>query len=195
MKNVKQQSFHRFTLLPLYFFTFLLFHLFTSCTADPSIDRSNVCRFTFTYQDHPTSKIFVAAKSAGYYVFVTTRGDGKKSLRHVYVQSNDGSTDIEDNIIRTDIENSLNYVLGASNDIGLIIGTTNFSGLQAYDRTCPNCDVLRALQWTGDRQHVKCNTCQRVYALETGVVDSGDQGAPLRRYMCVFNGVALNAYN
>ena len=158
-----------------------------------SIDHTTLCRFTFLYSYHSTSLIFVAAQNPGCYVFVSTRGDGKSVTRQVNVESNDGRT--EQNTIRTAVENNFPYVLGTNNEIGLIIGMTNFDGLRAYDRCCPNCNLQRALQWTGDKQHVKCNLCSRVYSLETGVVTDGEQGNILRRYNCSFNGESLNAWN
>ncbi len=171
----------------------LIAGLFISSCENGSIDHTTMCRFTFLYGDHPTSLIFVAAQNPGYYVFVSTRGDGKSAVRHVSVSGNDGQE--EDNIIRTAVENNFPYVLGTNNEIGLIIGMTNFDGLRAYDRCCPNCNLQRALQWTGDKQHVKCNLCSRVYSLETGVVTDGEQGNILRRYNCSFNGESLNAWN
>jgi nitrite reductase/ring-hydroxylating ferredoxin subunit len=166
-----------------------------ACDADSTISRENRCRFTFSYQDHPSSKLFVAVQNPGSYAFVWTKGDGKTISRHVYVLHNEQGAETEDNIIRTAPENQLEYTLGASNEIGLIIGASNFNGLQAYDRVCPNCAIERALQWTGNRQQVVCNECQRTYALETGGIIAGDEGSPLKRYNCSFNGMALNAWN
>ena len=166
-----------------------------ACEADSTINRENRCRFTFSYQDHATSNLFVAIKSPGSYAFVWVKGDGKSVPRHVYVLSNEEGAKQEDNIIRTAPENQLEYTLGASNEIGLIIGCSNFNGLQAYDRVCPNCQVQRALQWTGNRQQVVCNDCHRTYALETGGIIAGDEGSPLKRYNCAFNEIALNAWN
>ena len=121
--------------------------LFTSCEAEAPVSRKYVCRFVFSYRDHSTSLLFAAAQNPGTYVYVTTKGDGKTSVRHVYVNSNDSKTPQEDNVISTDIENYSSYVLGASNSIGLFIGTTNFNGLWAYDRACPNCSSLQAMNW------------------------------------------------
>lgn len=166
-----------------------------ACKADEIVSRSNLCRFVFNYDLHPTSLLFAAARNAGYYVFVTTEGDGKTTVRHVYVTSNDGKTPREDNIISTDRENYSSYQLGANNSIGLIIGMTNFNGLWAYDRSCPNCISLKALEWTGNRQQVICNKCQRTYDLETGNIISGEAGESLMRYFCSFDGSLLRAWN
>lgn len=169
--------------------------LFTSCEADDIVSRRYPCHFIFSYQEHSTSMLFAAARVPGTYVYVTTKGDGKSSVRHVYVNSNDGKTPQEDNVISTDLENYSSYILGASNSIGLFIGTTNFNGLWAYDRACPNCSRLQAMDWTGNRQQVACPRCQRTYELETGNIISGDEGERLMRYYCTFDGSILRAYN
>lgn len=169
--------------------------LLTACEAEAPVSRKYVCRFVFSYREHPTSLLFAAAQNPGTYVYVTTKGDGKNSVRHVYVNSNDSKTPQEDNIISTDLENYSSYVLGASNSIGLFIGTTNFNGLWAYDRVCPNCSNLQAMNWTGNRQQVICPRCQRIYELETGAISSGDEGSSLMRYFCSFDGSILRAWN
>ncbi len=162
---------------------------------DSSISREDRCSFTFSYEDHRTSTLFVAVQNPGCYVFVSTKGDGKNTVRHVYVVSNEEGAEVEDNIIRTAPENNLEYRLGANNEIGLIVGCTNFNGLCGYDRTCPNCTVLRALQWTGNRQKVTCKECKRTYDLETAAVIEGAGGSPLKRYYCAFNGIAVRVWN
>jgi len=173
--------------------------LLSACTVDDTISHDSICRFTFTEQYHSASQLFVAVKNPGSYAFVWTRGDGKKVVRRVYVLPNTEGAVEEVNNITVAIENNLNYVLGTSNEIGLIIGMTNFNGTRAYDRCCPNCIVQRALQWTGsNRQKVVCGTCQRIYELESGVVSEGAQSAddrPLKRYNCVYNGIAINVWN
>ena len=68
--------------------SFLLF--LTSCEAEAPVSRKYVCRFVFSYKDHATSLLFAAAQNPGTYVYVTTKGDGKNSVRHVYVNSNFG---------------------------------------------------------------------------------------------------------
>lgn len=166
----------------------------TGCGAQDSISRENRCWFLFSYTDHPTSILFNIVQNPGCYAYVTTRGDGKSSPRHVVVRSNDASTPIEDNLIRTAPENELRYELGASNDIGLIIGMTNFNGQRAYDGCCPNCSYT-AMDWTGNRQHVKCSKCSRTYSLETGNITEGSEGRSLLLYNCTFDGTALRAWN
>jgi nitrite reductase/ring-hydroxylating ferredoxin subunit len=169
--------------------------LLTSCQADGIVSRRYGCHFVFSYEQHSTSLLFAAARSAGTYVYVTMAGDGKTTARHVYVTSNDGKTPREDNIIATDKENYTTFQLGASNSIGIFIGLTNFNGLWAYDRQCPNCGGSQALNFTGNRQQVGCGKCQRIYDLETGGIVSGEQGDPLMRYFCSFDGTLLRAWN
>ena len=111
------------------------------------------------------------------------------------VKFNDPSVPLEDNIIRTDLENNLRYDLGANNDIGLIIGCTNFDGPRAYDGSCPNCPTLRAMNWSGNRQQVTCSQCSRTYSLDTGNIISGEEGSSLMRYNCAFDGTTVRAWN
>ena len=169
--------------------------LLASCQADGIVNRRYACHFVFSYEQHSTSLLFAAARNPGSYVYVTVTGDGKTTARHVYVTSNDGKTPREDNIIATDKENYTTYQLGASNSIGIFIGLTNFNGLWAYDRQCPNCGGSQALDFTGNRQQVGCQKCHRTYDLETGSIVSGTDGDALMRYFCSFDGTLLRAWN
>lgn len=163
---------------------------------DDVISRRYPCRFQFYAEQHPTSIIFSACKSPGSYVYIYTKVLAN-GVRHVYAQSNDEKTPTEDNIISTDKElNYTAYLLGANNEIGLIVGCTNFNGLAAYDRTCPNCTGMRPLGWSSqNRQQVFCNACKRTYDLETGAITTGSKGDALLRYGCNFDGARLNVGN
>ena len=178
-----------------FFLIFSVLVLFWACDAQDPISREYRCWFLFSATDHPTSILIAAVQNPGSYARVTTHGDGKNTPRHVLVRSNDPSVAEEDNIIRSAIENELRYELGASNDIGLIIGCTNFDGPRAYDAACPNCSVLKALNWTGNRQQVICSKCNRTYLLDTGNIISGEEGESLRRYNCTFDGTTIRAWN
>ncbi len=162
---------------------------------DDFISRRYPCRFQFDGELHPTSIILSACKSPGSYVYVYTKITN--NVRHVYAQSNDSKTPIEDNVITTDKEaNYSAYLLGANNEIGLIIGCTNFNGVTAYDRICPNCATLQPLIWcSNNRQRVTCNSCKRIYELETGAIVDGAEGDGLLRYGCNFNGTFLRVGN
>ena len=167
---------------------------FVACAEDDPISHRYPCRFFFYFEPHPTSLIFAAYRSAGMYVSVRTavENNGK---RHVYVQSNDGRTE-EDNLITTDIEMQAPYMLGASNTVGLIVGSTNFSGPVAYDRTCPNCATHQPLYWNeANRQQVECTKCKRTYELETGGIVGGSHGDVLLRYNISFDGNRLAVGN
>lgn len=158
-----------------------------SCKEDDPISHRYPCRFRFAVQGHETSIIFTACRSAGTYVYVYTRIDNH-GVRHVLAQSNSEKQSEEDNVIATDKEaNYQAYMLGASNEIGLIVGRTNFSGLTAYDRICPNCSGLLPLTWTGNRQQVACDHCHRTYDLETGNIIGGSDGDALLRYRASFD--------
>ncbi len=182
-------------ILVVFLFSSIL--LMPSCKKeDDYISRRYPCRFQFNGELHPTSIILSACKSPGSYVYVYSKIENN-GVRHVYAQSNDGKTPTEDNIISTDKEaNYSAYILGASNEIGLIIGCTNFNGLVAYDRICPNCSSKQALAWTKEnKQKVVCNKCKRTYELETSSLVSGDDGDGLLRYGCSFNGTMLSVGN
>jgi ribosomal protein S27AE len=170
--------------------------LMSSCKKeDDPISRRYPCRFQFYADQHPTSIIVTACKSPGSYVYIYTEVDSKH-IRHVYALSNDGKSPVEDNLITTDKEvNYTAYLLGANNAIGLIVGCSNFNGLVAYDRTCPNCVGLQPLAWATNRQQVSCGNCHRTYNLETGTIASGDGGDALLRYGCNFDGARLSVGN
>ena len=150
-------------------------------------------RFFFFEQEHPTSLIFSAYKSPGMYVYVYTRVVDQK--RHVYVQSNDSRMPAEDNLITTERESRAAYLVGAVNEIGIIIGCSNFNGPKAYDRICPNCASYQAMAWAKNVQHVVCNRCKREYDLETGAIVSGDDGDALMRYGISYDGSKLYVGN
>lgn len=147
------------------------------------------------YDLHQTSLAFAAVKSVGMYVSITTKGDGRTAVRHVYVTSNEKGAPTEDIIIRSDDENYRVFQLGRSNETGLIVGCTNFNGPVAYDRSCPNCGELQKLEFTGNRQQVACDGCKRSYMLDTGGIISGASGDPLQLYKCQFDGVWLTVTN
>jgi len=166
-----------------------------ACEGDYPYSRRYPCHFLLKYQTHQTSLAFSAVQTPGTYVSVTTTGDGRNTVRHVYVTSNDGKTPVEDNVIRNDDENYRTFQLGRSNSVGLIVGCTNFNGPVAYDRSCPNCTALKALEYCRNRQHVSCEACGRTYMLDTGGVVDGERGEPLMRYECRFDGAWLSVTN
>lgn len=172
--------------------------LFFSCKEDDPISRRYPCRFTFYRQPHPTSIIFTACQSPGTYVYVytTVEKEGDHSYRFVNALSNDGKTPTERNRIETQVETNIPYMLGASNEIGLIVGLTNFNGLTAFDRVCPNCSGLQPLAWAkSNKQRVNCSKCNRTYELETGNIVEGADGDALLRYGISIDDVRLNVGN
>lgn len=170
--------------------------LLSSCKPeDDGISRRYPCRFQFHADLHPTSLIVTACKSSGCYVYIYTKFDNR-GVRHVYAQMNNNRTPTEDILITTEKEKSYtSYLLGANNEIGLIVGLTNFNGLVAYDRTCANCAEREPLAWASDGwTKVSCTKCKRVYDLETGALLSGS-GDGMLRYGCSFNGQLLTVGN
>ncbi len=173
---------------------------FTSCTKENNMisDRYR-CIFHFYRQIYPTSMLFAAYSSPGTYVGVYTKMEMDKdkgvTYRYVYVESNSKNTPVERNRIEAQVALNVPYQLGASNEIGLIVGCTNFNGPVAYDRTCPNCIGTYPLSWVDARQQVTCKNCNRIYELETAAIISGADGDPLMRYMVSMDDVRLNVWN
>lgn len=166
-----------------------------ACEGDYPYSRRYPCQLMLKYETHMTCMVFAAIKSPGMYVSITTKGDGRTAVRHVYVTSNEKGATTEDVIIRNDDENYRTFQLGRSNDVGLIVGCTNFNGPVAYDRSCPNCESLEALNFDGNRQQVSCKGCKRLYMLDTGGIISGESGDALLPYSCQFNGAWLVVTN
>jgi nitrite reductase/ring-hydroxylating ferredoxin subunit len=179
------------------FVTMLLLCLHSCDKAEDPISHRYPCRFFFYREMHPNSILFAAYASPGSYVYVYTKIETTEGAAHrfVYVQSNDGRTALERNRIETQIEANAPYMLGASNEIGLIVGCTNFNGPAAYDRTCPNCAERQPMAWTENRQRVACSSCKRKYELETGAVVEGAEGDALMRYKVGCDDVKLTVGN
>lgn len=173
----------------------LLALLCCACEGDYTYSRKYACQLMLMYELHPTCLAFAAVQSPGMYVSITTKGDGKTSVRYVYVTSNEQGAETEKIAISSDKENYRAFQLGRSNDTGLIVGCTNFNGPVAYDRSCPNCETLETLTFTGNRQQVACSKCGRTYMLDTGGIIGGDAGNPLLLYSCRFDGTWLIATN
>ena len=178
----------------------LMTMLTTSCKEDDVVSHRYPCRFYFYYQMHPTSLVFSAYRSPGNYVYVYQKmeNDPERGVvfRYICVQSNDGKTPLERNRIETQVESNVPYVLGANNEIGLIIGCTNFNGPVAYDRICPNCTGYFPLTWVAtNRQRVECSNCKRVYELATGAIVEGNGGDALLRYKVSLDEVRLSVGN
>ncbi len=174
--------------------------LVASCTKENSmISRRYPCRFHFYFQMHPSSMLMAAYNSPGTYVFTYSKVEMDRergaSYRYVYVVTNNPDTPEERNRIETQIESNVPYMMGASNEVGLIVGRTNFNGPVAYDRACPTCTGVYPLAWNGRKAQVVCNNCKRVYDLETGAIVEGAEGEPLMRYMVSVDDVKLTVMN
>lgn len=156
------------------------------CGAENSISNKFACRFIFLTQNHAGNTLEVALTGYGTYTFVSA--SYRNGVWHILSTPNDGKNKTEDIAITSAVEKQYaSYAnLGANN--GIVIGHTNFSGLVAYDRQCPNCinqygGTNYPLQWnTQNRQQVTCSKCHRTYELETGVVVDGAEGDRLMQY-------------
>lgn len=165
--------------------------LLTSCGAEDTISRKFACQFTFMTQNHAGNTLEIALNGFGTYTFVSA--NYKNGLWHIYSSPNDGTNKTEDISITAANEkqytNSTN--LGANN--GIIIGHTNFNGLVAYDRQCPNCidqygGTNYPLDWdTSNRQKVTCKKCHRTYELEYGSISDGEKGSRLMQYLITYS--------
>lgn len=165
--------------------------LLTSCGAEDTVSRKFACQFTFMTQNHAGNTLEVALNGFGTYTIVSA--SYKNGLWHIYSSPNDGTNKTED--ISITVANEKQYAnamnLGANN--GIIIGHTNFNGLVAYDRQCPNCidqygGTSYPLEWdSSNRQKVTCKKCHRTYELEYGSVSDGEKGSRLMQYVITYS--------
>ena len=176
--------------------TVMLFVVFilAACEAENRISTRFPCNFYFNPKLHPGTSIETALNNLGNYTFISVKNNG---IWHIYSTLNDGRNITEDIKITTDRtegwDNRIKtHALGANN--GIIIGRSNFQGLVAWDRQCPNCitqygGVNYPLELNGIRQSVMCKKCKRTYSLETGAITEGIKGAPLMGYGISYNGI------
>ena len=176
--------------------TVMLFVIFilAACEAENRISTRFPCNFYFNPKLHPGTSIETALNNLGNYTFISVKNNG---IWHIYSTLNDGRNITEDIKITTDRtegwDNRIKtYALGANN--GIIIGRSNFQGLVAWDRQCPNCitqygGVNYPLELNGIRQSVMCKKCKRTYSLETGTITEGTKGDPLMGYGISYNGI------
>ena len=176
--------------------TVMLFVVFilAACEAENRISTRFPCNFYFNPKLHPGTSIETALNNLGNYTFISVKNNG---IWHIYSTLNDGRNITEDIKITTDRtegwDNRIKtHALGANN--GIIIGRSNFQGLVAWDRQCPNCitqygGVNYPLELNGIRQSVMCKKCKRTYSLETGAITEGAKGDPLMGYGISYNGI------
>lgn len=176
--------------------TVMLFVIFilAACEAENRISTRFPCNFYFNPKLHPGTSIETALNNLGNYTFISVKNNG---IWHIYSTLNDGRNITEDIKITTDRtegwDNRIKtHALGANN--GIIVGRSNFQGLVAWDRQCPNCitqygGVNYPLELNGIRQSVMCKKCKRTYSLETGTITEGAKGDPLMGYGISYNGI------
>ena len=177
-------------------------NVLSSCDAENTISTQYPCHFIFYTQYHPGTSIETALNGAGTYTMVSA--SKVNGAWRIYSMLNDGKNHTETIVLSTAKENYANYTyIGAGNDLkdatknGFILGNTNFQGFVAWDRQCPNCihqygSTNYPLAWTGNRQFVICNKCNRTYSLETGAITSGGlskEDQALMRYRVVYTGI------
>ena len=176
--------------------TVMLFIVFilAACEAENRISTRFPCNFYFNPKLHPGTSIETALNNLGNYTFISVKNNG---IWHIYSTLNDGRNITEDIKITTDRtegwDNRIKtHALGANN--GIIIGRSNFQGIVAWDRQCPNCitqygGVNYPLELNGIRQSVMCKKCKRTYSLDTGAITEGAKGDPLMGYGISYNGI------
>ncbi len=183
----------------------LILLLFSACGAENSISTLYPCQFIFRTNLHPGTSIETALNSAGTYTMVSA--EKKNGAWHIYSTLNDGKNHTETIVLSTAKENYANYsYLGAGNNLkdatknGFILGQSIYGSTdgkpayRAWDRQCLNCIYQYGgrnypLEWTGNRQEVKCSKCKRTYSLDTGSITGGAKGEPLMRYQVGYTGV------
>lgn len=173
---------------------FISIVMLVACDAENRISTRFPCNFYFNPKLHPGTSIETALTGLGSYTFISVKNDG---IWHIYSTINDGRNHTEDIKITTDrVEGWDNriktHALGANN--GIIIGLSNFQGLVAWDRQCPNCITQYGgtnypLELNGIRQSVLCKKCNRTYSLETGAITDGAKGDPLMGYGISYQGI------
>lgn len=173
---------------------FISIYMLVACDAESRISTRFPCNFYFNPKLHPGTSIEAALNNVGNYTFISVKNDG---IWHIYSTINDGRNLTEDIKITTDrVEGWDNRIktrdLGANN--GIIIGLSNFQGLVAWDRQCPNCITQYGgtnypLELNGIRQSVICKKCNRTYSLETGAITNGAKGDPLMGYGISYKGL------
>ena len=173
---------------------FISILLLVSCDAEDLISTRFPCSFYFNPTLHQGSSIETALLNPGCYTFISVKNDG---IWHIYSTLNDGRNFTEDIKITTDRtegwDNRIKtHALGANN--GIIIGRSNFQGLVAWDRQCPNCITQYGgtnypLELNGIRQSVMCKKCKRTYSLDTGAITEGAEGEALMRYGISYDGL------
>lgn len=164
--------------------------LLLSCTADDErYTTEYTCAFSFDTKTHITSMLTRALGNPGMFVAVDVTKE--KGIFKLSMQQNNG-TDSETVYLTTEEENRRIGNVGASNS--LIIGCTNFNGLAAFDRQCPNCLSNHTtrnfpLTWADNGQAVTCATCKRVYQLNYS--GSANEGKRLIEYRVRYDGTLL----
>jgi len=178
--------------------------LLVACNAEQQYSTRYPCSFVFYAKDHiNTNALTISLSNPGQFVIVEPKQ--VNGLTHLMLTPNSGTwetfqTDIP--LSASAIENErLSYDhMGACKR--LIIGTSNFNGLKAYDGQCPNClesdgALWHPLSWTDKGQMLVCERCQRKYNPHAeGVPVNGKEGdLRLMEYRIEYNGQKLYVHN
>ncbi len=168
--------------------------LLSGCSdAEPRYSLDYPCQFIFRGDYHAGSALLRVTNNPGLYAIVTS--EDKQGITYLHVSLNDGMT-TETIPLTTAVEQRYNYrAMGANR--ALIIGSSNFEGMKAYDRQCRYCldqstKMNFPLSFVDNGKAVKCANCNRVYTLEHGISDDGNR---LHEYAARYDGVILRVNN
>ena len=177
---------------------FLISQFLISCDGEEKYSRKFPCSFVFQAQYHTASLLTRSLGNPGMFVIVSATQ--RQGVTHLLVNAADGQS--EDIAMSTAIENERTYYENMGANRSLIIGLSNFDGLKAYDRQCPNCmeetdGTNHPLSFTNNGQAVSCGRCKRIYNLNAeGMPQNGQQGdIALLQYVVAYDGTRLYVHN
>lgn len=172
--------------------------LLGGCTGEEKYSRKFPCSFVFQTQYHTASLLTRSLGNPGMFVIVSATQ--RQGVTHLTVVTADGQS--EDIAMTTAIENERTYYDNMGANRSLIIGLSNFDGLKAYDRQCPNClenlsGVNYPLTFSADGKRVSCDNCKRTYNLDAeGMPLNGQKGdLALLQYVAAYDGARLYVHN
>ena len=179
--------------------------LLTACGADPVFDNEYAPSFSFNVGWHKGCIIEDALSIAGTFVFISVPTDGNP--RFVITPSNPDREEVllpVSEIERRALEAQRQSPWGTMGiNRRLLVGTSNFDGLKAFDGHCPSCHAETGrrdypLTWTENHQHVGCANCGRVYNPNGNgslMNAKGSSDRNLKNYGVDYNGQILTVRN
>lgn len=172
--------------------------LLAACDADDKYSNRYACNFMFYTKYHDTSILTRSLGNPG--AFTIVKVEKKDNVNRLLISSNSGMGNEEIKLTSALENERISYQnMGANRS--LIIGCSNFNGLKAYDRQCPNCiDEFGGVNYPlefDENDAVVCNKCKRLYLLNSeGMAVSGEKGDhALLQYRVEYNGEQMFVHN